>query len=71
MHVYMIIQKDKNKLIKMVVSMISLLFEEILTAVNINLKFLLDVMACSLVEGYDVFRGKFADEKRQVSPKCL
>lgn len=51
--------------------MISILFEEILTAVNINMKFLRDVMACSLVEEYKIFRGKFADEKRQVSPKRL
>jgi hypothetical protein len=47
------------------------LFEEIFTAVNINVKFLRDVMECSLVEEYEIFRGKFTDEKRQVSPKHL
>jgi hypothetical protein len=48
--------KTKNKVIKMVVPLIYILFEEVLTAVNIKMKFLWDVVACSLVDEYESFR---------------
>jgi hypothetical protein len=49
--------------------MIYILFEEVLTAVNIKMKFFWDAMGCSLVDEYESFREKFEDEKQQSPPK--